>query len=823
MTAHGPPDPLKLWQNFVDNVVVCEERFSLGRRLMSVKSTEQAGQQFLSTQHVASPDHVDPLAKEQTTLTLEKTIEGQCLNIDVLEADSKQKTAPSCSDTADRIGLEANPLLKPGEPVWLTREGCQSNDIRAFQTRLSQLVDARGYQIRTLGQVAGIPIELVVPKKENGGPHIIIAAGFHGEEPAGPWGLLRFLEDGDPQLLRAVNVSFIPLINPTGFVNSRRVNDLGQDPNRGYTTRDPALPSAPKDLVTTPSPEGLILKEHLPDLLKYGSDGFISLHEDCDVGEFYLYTYEKHPRVLTGALRTTLAGFFPPLPGDNVYGVPLNNAVAESVKDGSFESFLFEQGIPRIFTTESAGKAAIDKRCECNAAVARKYVEKVLTYTSHGVLVPDHGQPKNERLCDFLAKQIDVLHQRPLDSQEEVIVERMVRRILSLDLMPSGTALGQLPPHVAAAIILAVVLRRAHFPSHQFCSLEETDKQIEKFLPQVADQDSSAAQIVWQVLDELEGREGILDGVALDLKHTVFRQNGSRHFFADGETSVLEVDRSGETVVVRFAYEGTEVTVGLSQLSSDTLGQISAKLCGSGSSEARQLRRACIEHICGKSEHLRKGRARVDAVVTNALTADTSDAISTMPTDSRSKGESLLDNALSLPNGRQATSSWCGAKCVQLVAAYFGKSADREDEFADRLGTSSEHGTLPESIAKVLNDLDVSAEVKDEMSFKELERIVEEERFPVIVAFQAWKDGSNRTPYRDDWLDGHYSVVIRVTDDYVVLEDPSLNGQRGVLTKDEFLQRWHDIDGLGRVRNQLGVIARSSPSRYASESAVAIL
>ena len=69
-----------------------------------------------------------------------------------------------------------------------------------YLDRLRSAVAARGWRLQTLAQVGDYPLLLVQPPRRSGRPRALVAAGFHGEEPAGCWALLELLESGSDVL-----------------------------------------------------------------------------------------------------------------------------------------------------------------------------------------------------------------------------------------------------------------------------------------------------------------------------------------------------------------------------------------------------------------------------------------------------------------------------------------------------------------------------------------------------------------------------------------------------------------------------------------------
>ncbi|MBC8457362.1 MAG: succinylglutamate desuccinylase/aspartoacylase family protein [Deltaproteobacteria bacterium] len=200
-------------------------------------------------------------------------------------------------------------------------ENYRPTDPVRFTQRLYQLASKRGFLVQKLGNTGSDPIILVTPKELNSGPNLLIAAGFHGDEPAGCWGILHFLETVSPDLLSKSNLSFLPLVNPSGFRHGKRTNDGGENPNSGFCHTNSGQPE--------PSREGLILVKHLPMLKSLAKDGFLSLHEDIELEQFYIYTFENAdvPGPFSEALRAEAAKFTEPYPDGRLEGGLVCNGI----------------------------------------------------------------------------------------------------------------------------------------------------------------------------------------------------------------------------------------------------------------------------------------------------------------------------------------------------------------------------------------------------------------------------------------------------------------------------------------------------------------
>lgn len=109
-------------------------------------------------------------------------------------------------------------------------------------------------------------------------PRVLLSAGIHGDEPAGPHAVLSLLESwkaskSAPPL--EFNLDLFPLINPSGFLNKTRENKEGVDLNREFAKGHPAQ-------------EVRLLMDNLKHRTYQLS---VEFHEDIDAKGFYLYEH----------------------------------------------------------------------------------------------------------------------------------------------------------------------------------------------------------------------------------------------------------------------------------------------------------------------------------------------------------------------------------------------------------------------------------------------------------------------------------------------------------------------------------------------------
>jgi hypothetical protein len=102
-----------------------------------------------------------------------------------------------------------------------------------------------------------------------------IFAGIHGDEPAGAWAAVRFLQElaRDAAVARGYELYLYPVCNPTGFEDGTRHSRSGHDLNREFW-------------LGSRLPEVGLLEQQIRTLR---FDGLISLHADSDSPGLYAF------------------------------------------------------------------------------------------------------------------------------------------------------------------------------------------------------------------------------------------------------------------------------------------------------------------------------------------------------------------------------------------------------------------------------------------------------------------------------------------------------------------------------------------------------
>lgn len=257
--------------------------------------------------------------------------------------------------------------------------------IKRYFKKMYTISAEKRFWIRPLGEIEELQIWLLRTRDttEHKDPRVLIVSGFHGEEKAGPYAILKWLQKCDTSIFRRVDLSFIPIVNPVGFKKNLRYSIPGERNNQGFCHPE----SGDKR-----SREGEILFNNIDILLPLARDGFLSLHEDALVKEYYVYTFEKKEGTFTRGLKDTLSKHFnKPLDGLTTNGLTpdkmamypgevgtmvVNGWVNHSkLHDGSIEDFLFHANIPRIAVTETPGLYQLKRRINAGVHIIDKFID----------------------------------------------------------------------------------------------------------------------------------------------------------------------------------------------------------------------------------------------------------------------------------------------------------------------------------------------------------------------------------------------------------------------------------------------------------------
>ena len=152
-------------------------------------------------------------------------------------------------------------------------------DYTCFTKRLESL-NSSYTRIETVGVVDDYPLHRVSLEDGLGvKKNILITGGIHGDEPAGPASVLRFLERDNTHLLQRFKFLILPCINPYGYVHNTRKNKRDLDLNRLFEETGIAEVDIVKETI-----EGQ--RFHF----------CIDFHEDWEAEGVYLYEAQRNER-----------------------------------------------------------------------------------------------------------------------------------------------------------------------------------------------------------------------------------------------------------------------------------------------------------------------------------------------------------------------------------------------------------------------------------------------------------------------------------------------------------------------------------------------
>jgi protein MpaA len=225
-----------------------------------------------------------------------------------------------------------------------------------LQRRWKALRTTSTIRVREIACVGAPRTLLCVEIGDASQPVITLAAGAHGDEPAGVWALLELAENS--ALSDRFAYRLWPCINPSGFDAQTRESADGLDVNRTFG-RGGVSPEA-RAIVTANRDRHFALS--------------IDLHEDSDADGFYCYAYRADDLGRVVAQAVGDAGF--PLALEPVL-TPNPQEEAEAIGGLSFSLAMVRRPAACALTLETPAMASWDQRVAMHrtavcAAIASK-------------------------------------------------------------------------------------------------------------------------------------------------------------------------------------------------------------------------------------------------------------------------------------------------------------------------------------------------------------------------------------------------------------------------------------------------------------------
>ena len=248
------------------------------------------------------------------------------------------------------------------------------HNVDFYFEKLLNSASNKGFTTKVLGKTKKDYPIYFLDKGVNPGPHILVASGFHGNEPAGPWSIVKFLEDLVDDFISNVDISFIPLINPEGFKVNIRENGNGLDTNRGYM-----MPEVRNEVIKPITKEGQILKDYEHLIFGSSKDGLVCLHEAPALKDnFFVYSYEKseRPGEFSKLFRDLESKYFSIFPdGLTPRGLTVTNGIIWKLYDGAFQDWLFREGFTeRAIVTETPKRIPFNHRVDANVKIIETFI-----------------------------------------------------------------------------------------------------------------------------------------------------------------------------------------------------------------------------------------------------------------------------------------------------------------------------------------------------------------------------------------------------------------------------------------------------------------
>ena len=224
----------------------------------------------------------------------------------------------------------------------------------ALVNDLRQALAGHGYAEKSLGVLDKREVLLFSPRYTGDRKRVLLLAGMHGNEPAGPWAILKFCQD-HPGLLDHVCVSILPVINLYGFRTDHHDSKNGKWVNwfinEDGSDRDPD------------SPENALVRSHFDELGLLARDGLMNLHEDDDAEGFYAYVLGDIKSDAVRAIQAAGLKYFKykrdgRYEGNGSYVV--EKGLVDNYHDYTFDDAMQRRfGIPLTVTTETPSKSGV--------------------------------------------------------------------------------------------------------------------------------------------------------------------------------------------------------------------------------------------------------------------------------------------------------------------------------------------------------------------------------------------------------------------------------------------------------------------------------
>lgn len=132
------------------------------------------------------------------------------------------------------------------------------------------------------------------------------------------------------------------------------------------------------------------------------------------------------------------------------------------------------------------------------------------------------------------------------------------------------------------------------------------------------------------------------------------------------------------------------------------------------------------------------------------------------------------------------TPSFCGPASLKILFSHFGKHYT-EKQFIKLTGATAKYGTEHEDLVRAAKKLGAHVYTKKGATISDLENWVIKNQTPVIVGW-----------FSED--EDHYSVVIGLTKNQVLMADPQRKSPISKIDRQIFPKIWFDFTGKGNSK-----------------------
>ncbi len=234
---------------------------------------------------------------------------------------------------------------------------------REFVKELKDICSKRGFLLEEIGfynSRKNYPLYKVTlnPDAQRA---ICFSCGIHGEEVAGPYASLKFLNRADTEKFRNTKVVIFPLISPVAFNNGKRHSADSEDANGLFCRQK--LTGVNRIVYNSIKNEKLLF--------------FNAFHEDINEDRFYLFNHGPTEDIIHREIIELARKSFPIIDNGKIFeGDTAINGIIQKEGDGSFEDRMAKDGVPYSLCTETPMKKFnLSKRIKLNVAIMNKIID----------------------------------------------------------------------------------------------------------------------------------------------------------------------------------------------------------------------------------------------------------------------------------------------------------------------------------------------------------------------------------------------------------------------------------------------------------------